>query len=93
MNASTSSTLAVAAPPKQHCRLGGSAAGIYLNCTKAPELWKGRKRLPSSYTDEGTLAHEIVEHLQPGREREGKASLSTRRCCAAPRSSSITATR
>ena len=55
------------APQQQkHCRLGGSAASIYLNCTKAPELWQGRKRYPSPYAEEGTLAHEVIEHLQRG---------------------------
>jgi hypothetical protein len=56
------------APPPQHkhCRLGGSAASIYLNCTKAPELWQGRKRYPSPYAEEGTLAHEVIEALQRG---------------------------
>jgi hypothetical protein len=55
---------------KQHCRLGGSAASIYLNCTKAPELWQGRKRYPSPYAEEGTRAHEVIEHLQRGRRHE-----------------------
>jgi hypothetical protein len=57
---------------KQHCRLGGSAASIYLNCTKAPELWQGRKRYPSPYAEEGTLAHEVIEHLQRGRMWQAK---------------------
>jgi hypothetical protein len=62
-------TLPALAPTqhKQHCRLGGSAASIYLACTKAPELWQGRKRYPSPYAEEGTLAHEVIEHLQRGR--------------------------
>jgi hypothetical protein len=61
-------TLPALAQPqhKQHCRLGGCAASIYLNCTKAPELWQGRKRYPSPYAEEGTLAHEVIELLQHG---------------------------
>jgi hypothetical protein len=61
-------TLPALAPTqhKQHCRLGGSAASIYLACTKAPELWQGRKRYPSPYAEEGTCAHEVIEALQRG---------------------------
>ena len=64
---------ALAKPPQpKHCRLGGSAASIYLNCTKAPELWQGRKRYPSPYAEEGTRAHEVIEHLQRGRMWQAK---------------------
>ena len=60
-------------PPRKHCRLGGSAASIYLNCTKAPELWQGRKKFPSPYAEEGTRAHEVIEALQKGDRLKAKA--------------------
>jgi hypothetical protein len=59
---------ALAIDQPKHCRLGGSAASIYLACSKAPELWEGRKRFSSAYADEGTRAHEVIEHLQHGRD-------------------------
>lgn len=53
------------ARPK-HCRLGGSSAPIFTKCTKAPDLWVGRTRHPSSYTREGTLAHALSENFFHG---------------------------
>ena len=61
-------TLPALAPDQpKHCRLGGSAASIYLACSKAPELWEGRQRFASAYADEGTTAHTVIEHMQKGR--------------------------
>jgi hypothetical protein len=47
--------------PVAHARLGGSSAGIFLNCTRAPSLWiTAEKRKSSFYALEGTLAHLCV---------------------------------
>ena len=67
----TLSALALDQP--KHCRLGGSAASIYLSCTAAPSLWKGRQRFASAYADEGSTAHEVIEHLQHRRGASAKA--------------------
>jgi Protein of unknown function (DUF2800) len=64
---------ALALDQPKHCRLGGSAASIYLSCTAAPSLWEGRQRFASAYADEGTTAHEVIEHLQHRRGALAKA--------------------
>ena len=46
---------------RAHARLGGSAASIFTVCTGAPALWAGRERKATSFTREGTLAHEMAE--------------------------------
>jgi len=70
-------TLPALAPDQpKHCRLGGSAASIYLSCTAAPSLWEGRQRFASAYADEGSTAHEVIEHLQHRRGASASGRLA-----------------
>ncbi len=48
-------------PPEVHSILGASSAHRWLNCTRAPKLEAEFPDTPSSYAEEGTLAHAICE--------------------------------
>jgi hypothetical protein len=49
-----------------HARLGASSSNIWLNCTKAPEMWGDRERKATIYTAEGTAAHYFAEWVLTG---------------------------
>ena len=49
-----------------HADASPSSASIWLNCPASVTLARGRKRLPSPYTREGTAAHEAAEIIIHG---------------------------
>jgi len=49
-----------------HADASPSSASIWLNCPASVTLARGKKRLPSPYTREGTAAHEAAERIIHG---------------------------
>ena len=49
----------------KHADASPSSASIWLKCPASVTLARGKKRLPSPYTREGTAAHEAAEHVDP----------------------------
>ena len=49
-----------------HADASPSSASIWLKCPASVTLARGKKRLPSPYTREGTAAHEAAEHIVNG---------------------------
>ena len=49
-----------------HADASPSSASIWLRCSASVTLARGKKRLPSPYTREGTAAHEAAERLVHG---------------------------
>src|SRR4029077_8240475 len=49
-----------------HADASPSSASIWLNCPASVTLARGKKRLPSPYTREGTAAHEAAEAIIHG---------------------------
>ena len=50
----------------KHADASPSSASIWLKCPASVTLARGKKRLPSPYTREGTAAHEAAERLVHG---------------------------
>ena len=50
----------------KHADASPSSASIWIKCSASVTLARGKKRLPSPYTREGTAAHEAAEHIVNG---------------------------
>ena len=50
----------------KHADASPSSASIWLKCSASVTLARGKKRLPSPYTREGTAAHEAAEYIANG---------------------------
>lgn len=59
---------------RAHARLSASGAKRWLNCPASTRLEAGFEDKGSTYADEGTLAHEIAEHILQAAVRDGYGS-------------------
>ena len=64
-------TMRIECPPGEHAELGASKADQWMNCPGSIVLSKGAERKSSTYADEGTAAHKL---LQLALEARGNAT-------------------
>jgi hypothetical protein len=46
---------------RKHSKIGASSAERWMNCPQSPRMGSGRKRTPTEWSAEGTVAHHVAE--------------------------------